>query len=480
MLKSVGIFSAMAQVLREDALGGRVEAWLPAGGRGEKGRACLAAGLQRYFSAAPPVALQRIDIRRERFFLAGKAKGLPRFQLSGANIARRPSSLQQAPSGQENSRLLLLHRFLLSSVAEGTALHLLELRILCSLLCDAAREDWGCAAREMLDGSSSPSLSAHPRILLAGIRMAVRVLSSRTCFSPSSTIDCREGQALAAAAAAAFEPLQEGEQIGGSLLDASPATNALQLPPQQRFILHLEPGTGSRLQTRLSRLRSEAAAAFGADDTHCYRLHCSVTGFFECKDIGAFQETLKQLAAYLEAEQAKEEAAAGVSACGQERQRPLHGVPRVVSTADGFVLLPLQCSVLQGMVQMLLQRMVPQHIHRLRQKRVDHLTAEEVLGAPWDLVLYEEVRHSAGFLSEGTHAFVELQRFHGLATKLVHYPPTPQHTNSLTAAKKESQSQGIESTAEAGGTRDVTADVLRIMLPEGRRAASSALLAACV
>lgn len=54
------------------------------------------------------------------------------------------------------------------------------------------------------------------------------------------------------------------------------------------------------------------------------------------------------------------------------------------------------------------------------------MVTDEVLRAPWDLVLYKLQHRSEGFLSEGIHSFLELQRFRGLATNMI-FSPVP-HT----------------------------------------------------
>ncbi|KAL8274379.1 hypothetical protein Esti_001701 [Eimeria stiedai] len=197
---------------------------------------------------------------------------------------------------------------------------------------------------------------------------------------------------------------------------------------QQAFILHLEPGAGSPLQRCLSRLRAEAAEAFGVDDTHCYSLHCSVTGFFPSSDIDAFKRCLVKLAAELQQ---------------QQQQQVRGGPPEVIATEDGYVVLPVECPELLPLVQQLQQQQQQQQ--QLKVKRMDHVTfaafrqdptqrqtiadfynkqfarfGSECMGGPWDLVLYELRRRSAGFLVDGVHQLRQVYRCSGVARNLVH------------------------------------------------------------
>lgn len=186
----------------------------------------------------------------------------------------------------------------------------------------------------------------------------------------------------------------------------------------------------------------------------------------------------------------------------QEQQQELGGValgglPHVISTDDGYVLLPLACPSLLPLAKELLQQELPSC---LRLKRMDHVTlaaarqdprqretiaefynqrvsskntgssvssflfcccccglffgpctsspscpltpifvicccicccslqlqsvAAQLSGDPWDLVLYQLLHRSAGFVSEGIHAFQEVQRFSGLSAGRVCYPYT--------------------------------------------------------
>ncbi|KAL8449953.1 hypothetical protein Emag_003514 [Eimeria magna] len=205
----------------------------------------------------------------------------------------------------------------------------------------------------------------------------------------------------------------------------APTTTAQLQREQQKdeqaiFILHLEPAAGSPLQRCLSRLRAEAAEAFGVDDTHCYSLHCSVTGFFPCSDIDAFKESLIKLAAELQ----------------HQQQQVRGGPPEVIATEDGYVVLPVQCPELVPLVQQLRQQ---QQQQQLKFKRMDHVTlaafrqdpmqrqtiadfynkqfarlGSECMVGPWDLVLYELRRRSAGILIDGTHQLRQLHRCHQL------------------------------------------------------------------
>ncbi|KAL8433957.1 hypothetical protein ACSSS7_003480 [Eimeria intestinalis] len=203
------------------------------------------------------------------------------------------------------------------------------------------------------------------------------------------------------------------------------ATGQLQRKQQkgeQAFILHLEPAAASPLQRCLSRLRAEAAEAFGVDDSHCYSLHCSVTGFFPFSDIIAFKQSIVKLAAELQQQQQQQQ---------QQQEQQVGGGPlKVIATEDGYVVLPVQCPELLPLVQQLQQQQ-----QQLKVKRVDHVTlaafhqdptrrriiadfynnhfarlgAESLVG-PWDLVLYELRRQSAGFLVDGIHELRQLHR----------------------------------------------------------------------
>lgn len=203
---------------------------------------------------------------------------------------------------------------------------------------------------------------------------------------------------------------------------------------ENTFILHLEPGRDTLLHDHLQSLRDQAAVSFGADDSYCYRVHCTVTGFFNCDDLDVFMNKLIHLATYLRHHQPP------VQQQQQQQQQP-----RVISTDDGYVLLPIKClSLSPGFLHTLLR----DTIDSLRIKQMDHVTLaasrhdpqlrhnishfynqqlalldEEVFCCPWDLVFYKLERRSEGFYSQGMHAFNEIRRFRGLAPRILFSPP---------------------------------------------------------
>ncbi|CDJ37352.1 hypothetical protein, conserved [Eimeria tenella] len=212
-----------------------------------------------------------------------------------------------------------------------------------------------------------------------------------------------------------------------------------------RYILHLEPGAGSKLQQQLASLRAAAAAAFGCDDSFCYLLHCSVSGYFRCTDIAAVEAHVAAAVKQLQQEQQQHH---GQQQQQQQQQQEgglrCEGTPRAMATDDGHVLLPLQCPVLLPLVQQLQQQLQQQQLCCLRLKQMDHITLaaaredpkvrrtiqdfynrglskEEVGGGPWDLVLYRLVHFSSSFAAGGPHRFFQVQRYPGAASGFVSF-----------------------------------------------------------